>query len=150
MIICKYNLELEIFGLTLAVMEFVGIGKIIRNFFDWLTTKLEELIEWLRFGSSNFAKAFFLFYFIIGFTGWIYIKIKNISISDDELLKAGGGLVFSSILMFFLLRVIYFPLLSIILGIFNFVLKALNMKGFLAIIGLLIAITTFLVSQECQ
>jgi hypothetical protein len=148
----QYAPYLELGGLLLAVLEFLGFSTIIERFVEWQGMQFRCLYSW--FDSETEIKSLKtkinnVNYFYILFTLiTLYITFVQVSIKQYEMTTGAWViLVLAYIAVYFFIWKVLLPVLQFMLGLYYWMLGILVSRGVMAIIGLLIAVTSFVVSS---
>lgn len=151
MVLRDFSRHLEIGGIILALMEFLGVGKFIDQFVSWQVQQLNLFIAWYRGRTaikglnaevSNINYFFLLFFLITSFYTYVELTLHEQPITVNYILAAVSSFAF----IYFLFLKVVLPLLEFIVRCYIVLLSILNTKGILAIAGILIALTGFAIS----
>jgi hypothetical protein len=148
----EYAPYLELGGLLLTILEFLGLGAIIHRFVEWQLMQFRCLYSWFD-GETELkllkTKINNVNYFYILFTLiTLYITFVQVSINQIEMTTGAWViLVLIYIAVYFFIWKVLLPVLQFLLGLYYWVLSILISRGIMAILGLLIAVTGFVVSS---
>jgi hypothetical protein len=147
-----FSRQLEIGGIILALMEFLGVGKFVDQFFQWQIQQLRLFVRWYRGETqlwgldsqiSNITYFFILFSLISYFYSYVVLTVREIPITFGLV----AIWIASSIVLYLIFLKVLLPVLETLIGLYIIIISFLNTKGVLAIAGILIALTGFIISQ---
>lgn len=148
----NFSRHLEIGGIILALMEFLGVGKFIDQFVNWQVLQLRLFVGWYRGETeirfikspvSNINYFFLLFFLIVSFYTYVELTIHELPVTVNYVMV----FVSTFAVMYFLFLKVLLPVLEFIISCYIVLIGILNTKGILAIAGILIALTGFAISQ---
>lgn len=143
---------LEIGGLLLAIFEFLGVGRFIDQFVEWQSKQLSLFVSWYRSTTiikglnteiSNINYFFLIFSLISAYNSFMNLAIRKMPITRLYI----GVTIGVYIVLYLIFLKVLLPVLEFIIGMYIILISILNTKGLLAIIGILIALTGFILSQ---
>jgi len=150
--ISNFSRHLEIGGIILALMEFLGVGRFVDQFLNWQIQQLRLFVGWYRGNTqlwglnseiSNINYFFLLFFLISSFYTYVELTVHEVQITTNLIVIS----VTTTGVLYFLFLKVLLPVLEFIIGCYIVLLSILNTKGILAIAGILIALTGFAISQ---
>lgn len=148
----EYAPYLELGGLLLALLEFLGVGDILRKFIQWQGEQFRFFIEWIEGDTEiellktrlNNINYFYLLFTLIS----LYVFFVKASVEQFQITTmVWFVLVVTYIGLYLFIWKVLIPIVQFMLGLYYWILGILCNKGVLTIIGLLVAVTSFVVSN---